>query len=136
MLSAARALRPARFPGLSTVRGPSILAFVLLIAFFLQGLVAQTHIHGVRPVGSPAIGSISIAVAGPSDESGLPSDDDEAHCLLCQAGVLANGLSVPIAVGLPMVIRILLGVMTIRSPPIFIVRPIGHASRQRAPPTP
>ena len=132
-LSAAKDIQPARFPGLSVVRVSDILVFILLIGFSLQGIVAQTHIHGAAVHGVPAIESLSIPVPETRHDSDSPRDD-EAHCLLCQIATLATGLSLPTTAGMPVAVQILLGVMAILSSQMFIVRAVGHEGRQRAPP--
>ena len=135
MFSAARLLRPARCPGFSIIRGRTVLVFLLLIAFSLQGVVAQTHIHGAHPGGLPVVDGLSTAIAGASDQSGLPSDDEE-HCLLCQAVALSSGLSTPAAGGMPLLVQLLLGVMALLSAHALLVRALGHEWHQRAPPRP
>jgi len=135
MFSAARLIRPARRPGFSVIRGRIVLVFLLVIAFSLQGLVAQTHIHGAHPAGRPVVDGLATAIVGTSDQSGLPTDDEE-HCLLCQAVALSTGLSTPTAGGMPMPVQVLLGIMALLSAHALLVRPLGHGWRQRAPPRP
>lgn len=67
---------------------PRWLAALALVAFFLQGLAVQTHIHGV-PMG-PAHGARLSAPVAP------PDADPFASCALCQEALHAGHALTPI----------------------------------------
>ncbi|HEY4115672.1 MAG TPA: DUF2946 family protein [Rhizomicrobium sp.] len=106
--------------------------FFLLLAFFFQSFIAQTHIHGV-PQGSPyTVSAAAGATSSPMHH--VPSKDKgEANCPFCQAVLHAGAFFAPHA------LLILPPSQTFASAAPFsyavgTVSEIGHDWQQRAPP--
>ena len=82
---------------LTTTRLPREMSvFFLVLAFLLQGYVAQTHIHG-KP--GPVTAPLSHFANGVPQRA--PAQNDEANCPFCQAVVHAGTFFAPPAHVLP-----------------------------------
>jgi hypothetical protein len=112
--------------------GRFVAAF-LLVAFFVQGYIAQTHFHGADTL-TPRIVAQAVGDSSTADHPAIPSEDDRANCLLCQAVVQANAFATPFLVTLSLPIQSLLGSVAIISTHIAMVVHSDHGWHQRAPP--
>jgi len=112
----------------------SIFTAFLVLVFFVQGYVAQTHIHkppaleaGLAQHGRTAANAIRDHI--PS----MPSKGDEANCPVCQAFFHVGTFFLPPTVGLILPTQVF--VVTISSlQAIRLVRMTAHSWHQRAPP--
>jgi hypothetical protein len=110
------------------------MAFFLLIAFSFQSYVAQTHIHGAVSIDRQVAGYLTTSVADARHDPGLPSDDDQADCLLCQAVAHAHAFSTPILSALALPVQSVLAVVAPLYGQAASVRFVGHGWQGRAPP--
>ena len=71
------------------------LTLLALLAFTLQSVVTQIHVHG-----------ITASTAAASTDSGKPAKplpgDDQANCSICQAILHAGHFTAPVAAVLPL----------------------------------
>ena len=115
-------------PGTATTTVSRLVKLFALLAFLLQGLVVQTHIHGVPLTVADHI----LKASAPSQPA--PNDPyDPANCPLCQE-ILHAGVFVAPA---PVLLAIPSGVVTF-APDFLIATLIGQTSypswQSRAPP--
>ena len=70
------------------------LAYVVLAAFVLQGMVTQNHLHGA--FAAPAFSSdvhqdgVALADAGKAGSTQLPAGEHDRNCPICQAASIAG----------------------------------------------
>ena len=134
-LSAIRSIHAGSSPsGSPAAWGRNLIALFLLIAFSFQSYVAQTHIHGAVSIDRQAAGYLASSIVEARHDPGLPSDGDEANCLLCQAVAHAHAFSTPVLSALVLPVQPVLVLVASFSSQIAIVRFIGHGWQQRAPP--
>ncbi len=83
-----------------TRKGAARLAItvVALLAFALQTLVLQTHIHGA-PIAAAA--GVSLAVEKGQQPDKFPPASDPANCPICQEVLHAGAFVAPSAAALP-----------------------------------
>lgn len=115
-----------------------VATFVILICFFFQSYMAQTHIHGapiflsaseriMQSAQVKAISGIQPAHRRPGD------DDDERHCPLCQMVAHAGAYSLP-SIALPVPCEGCVFVQYAANSQTFSGYR-GHDPRQRGPPS-
>ena len=109
----------------------TLLLTLLALAFLLQGLVVQTHIHsdapGVRET------TFGFVVSAPQDKHAPAVPDDQKHCPFCQEATYAGAFVAPGP------LLILLPTETFSAIPLELVVPAyvdaaSHFWRGRAPP--
>ncbi|MBV9331964.1 MAG: hypothetical protein JOZ55_10470 [Alphaproteobacteria bacterium] len=117
------------------------LACITLCAFILQGLVAQTHIHGAAfGPGSGLTGFLAQIAAGEErGEAGkspakAPAKDDSLRCPFYQAGT-HSGVFVAPGAALLLAPQLNLSFVLIATEPVAAIRAVSHAWHGRAPPT-
>lgn len=122
-----------------TLQAPSqrhrILAFAVALAFFLQSLVVQTHLHfPPGPVGTTAAAiSKTVGLSLGTMSPDLPLKGDPADCPLCQAGILSGAFIAPAAAIFLPVISFILFKLGMPSDGALSLRP-SHNWQGRAPP--
>jgi len=119
----------------------SIVLYVALATFSLQGYVTQTHIHltNAALAGAASQGSSKIAAKDAKTDSRTtprdryPSNQDPANCPLCQEIVHAGHYVAPSAVAffLPSQSLSVVPLLTTASAPH---EPAGYSWQSRAPP--
>jgi hypothetical protein len=119
----------------------SALALATAIAFFLQGLIIQTHIHGAAsPISGFSTLLAKIAAASENDAftkipaKNTPAKDDSTRCPFCQAAQSAGSFVSPTAVVL------LLPWQNVAVVPLLLAHKFhanaaSHSWRGRAPPS-
>ncbi len=71
-------------------------AVLALLAFFLQGLTVQTHIHGpIQPVATPVAGQVAAKASTLPAPVPLKNQDPLDQCRLCQELVHAGTFVTP-----------------------------------------
>lgn len=115
--------------------------FLTIFAFFLQGLVTQTHIHGATLDGggfSTLLGKVAAAdeqgSAAKAPSKNAPTKDDAARCPFCQASQSTGSFLAPAALVL------LLPWQNVSLVPLIVadthaISTASHSWRGRAPPT-
>ena len=98
-----------------------------LLAFFLQVLVVQTHIHELTPVAKAAAGLHVPAKAPPK------SQDPVDQCRLCQELVHAGNFVTPLAAASPVSLSFVAASFLIL-PAVAITPATAFAWQSRAPP--
>ncbi|HEY0281521.1 MAG TPA: hypothetical protein VGC27_02730 [Rhizomicrobium sp.] len=104
----------------------SLVAFLVLVAFSLQGFLIQTHIHEL-PASAPVTGvSVSVPLGGKT----LPDTDT---CLFCQEYVHAGAYLTSAAAAMlpPFAVVSLLAIF---DAPLVAAPPLSHNWMGRAPP--
>ena len=94
----------------------------------------QTHIHGAVSIDRQVAGYLTNTFVEARHDPGLPSDGDEANCLLCQAVAHAHAFSTPVLATLVLPVQPVLGLVAPLSRQIAAIRFIGYGWHQRAPP--
>ena len=134
-LSAIRSILPgSSASGSPAAWSRTLISLFLLIAFSVQTYIAQTHIHGSVSVDRLVAAYPATSVVETRHDPGLPSEDDQANCLLCQAVAHAHAFSVPVLAALSLPVQTVLAVVAPFSSRIAVVRFVGHGWQQRAPP--
>ncbi len=120
-----------QFAEVRTARlGWRAVAWMVLVAFFLQSYVTQTHIHGlVQEAGS----GIATVHASSLTRSTAPLPGDTNVCPFCQAVVHAGACFVPAASALLPPFALLQRVAAWASN-VFPGGPASHPWQSRAPP--
>ena len=105
------------------------LTLAAILAFFLQSLVVQTHVHGTDSV-TPVVKTVSVQAPAPVP---LKSQDTIDQCRLCQELVHAGNFITPSVLAVPA--SQLLALTTVFSllPPAT-APPAAFAWQSRAPP--
>jgi hypothetical protein len=125
---------------LLAVSAQRTLVFVTLCAFILQGLVAQTHIHGAAfGSGSGLTGFLAKIAAGEEaaskkSPSNAPQKDDSLGCPFYQGGT-HSGIFVAPSTAALVAPQLNLSFVLLATEPVAAIRPISHAWHGRAPPT-
>jgi hypothetical protein len=120
--------------------GQRALVLSVAVAFLLQSLVTQTHIHGAAVPEDLGFGSL-LAKIGAADELGevakspkqAPAHDDSSRCPLCQAAQSAGAFVAPAALVLVLPWQNISFVPLFLSAGSYFDTP-SHSWRGRAPP--
>jgi hypothetical protein len=120
-------MRPGTHAKLLQRKGSPLLRLFVLVAFFLQSFLVQTHVHNLMlPASSVAGTAVSAAHDGKA-----PLDAD--RCLLCQEYTHSGAYVTPaVAAALPPMLAI--GVVVLKAAPALASKPISHNWMGRAPP--
>jgi hypothetical protein len=104
------------------------ITLVALLAFALQTLVLQTHIHGV-----PLAGTVGVSLAVEKGQQPAPPANDPANCPICQEMLHAGAFVAPGAATLQ--IATLASVIDFLFVEIFATAQTrSHGWKSRAPP--
>jgi hypothetical protein len=81
------------------------LALFTALAFFMQAIITQTHIHGAQTQLNRGLEALLLKIAetGDADQGGGahksgPSKSDESRCAFCQAAQSSGSFTIPPAV--------------------------------------
>lgn len=107
------------------------IAFVTLLAFTLQALVVQTHIHGLVGVGAAHV--LDKIALQKLPQGRLPANDDPANCAACQ-GILHAGIYVMPSAAVLLLPTIAASVSFIVTEVATIIQVYSHGWNSRAPP--
>jgi hypothetical protein len=107
-----------------------LVTLVALLAFFLQGLAIQTHIHQQSPLSVAGIQASTLPA--PSPLKTLDSADP-ANCRLCQELVHAGALVQPVVTTLAVTLSVLPAFLAVTPQPAAHMAP-AFAWQGRAPP--
>ena len=108
------------------------ITFAVLLAFVLQTLVLQTHIHGTARVDSAAASHVLEKGVGQQPDK-FPPADDPANCPICQEMLHAGAFVAPAAATLQL--ATIVSVIDFVFVEIFAAtKPQTHGWKSRAPP--
>ena len=112
------------------------LTLLFLVAFTLQGFVAQTHVHDISATQSVALTLAGETASGPATTKlplHMPLPDNPAKCPLCH---FATSLNSAIAVATTLIILPISGLAVLPSGPDLSVpkAPPSFVWRNRGPP--
>ena len=109
-----------------------VITFATLLAFILQTLVLQTHIHGTARIDSTAASQVLEKGVGQQPDK-FPPADDPANCPICQELLHAGAFVAPTAATLQL--ATLVAVIDLVFVEIFAAtKPQTHGWKSRAPP--
>lgn len=104
------------------------ITFVTLLAFVLQTLLVQTHIHGAAPTG---VTSVGIEKNAQPDK--LPPAGDPANCPICQELLHAGSFVAPVAAALA-ASSVATNVEVMFVEILAVTQTYAHGWKSRAPP--
>ena len=115
-----------------------VFLYALVIAFALQSIVTQSHMHLAAPwaaaVAEKFDSGSKIATSQTNRDNNYPVNDDPANCPICQAIALAGNFVAPSAAS-PILPHQEIVAAAPQAALLLICNPVSHIWRGRGPPT-